>query len=877
MKKLLLLLLPLAAMLTAAAQTSLRGTVKDGNNPVANVSVQVKNSTTGTTTNERGEFSIAVPSLPTALVISAVGFTTQEIAVTSGAPLDISLTGMQRLLEPLVVGGVYGTIPQRITELPVSAEHFGLRETRNNPSSDYYNLLTFAKGVDVTTSSLTFKTYSTRGFNYSGSARVNQLTDGMDNQTPGLNFPIGNFAGLTELDVASIEVLPGASSALYGPGGMNGTILINSKNPFQYQGLSVLVKQGVTNVDKTQRPDMEPYHDVALRYAKAFNRFAFKIGAQYLKATDWLAGDESNYSRLGDVGKVIPGNRNTDPNYDGVNVYGDETSVNIRPFMAAVLPAGHPLLEDLPVSRTGYHERDVIDPITKNIKLSGALHYKLFTNTEAQAMGYWGTGNTVYTGNNRYALKDIKIGQYKLEIRNPNWFLRGYTTQENAGEAYSATAAMQVMNELWKPSFNPANVAGSWYPQFTGAYLQARGAGLDKTKALIAAREFADGGRPQPGSPEFTQLFDKARSIPLPQGGLFKEKSQLWMTEAQYNFSHLLPAVDIVAGANWKKFVLNSAGTIFIDTLDPIHINEWGAYAQATKKIGNHLTLSFAGRYDKNGDFKGRFTPRATALVNIANGQNLRFSYQTAYRFPTSTQRYIRLDVGSYTILGGLPWVMEFMQGPVLEIDGTTPKPYVYKALKPESMRSFEAGYKGLINGKLLVDVYGYYGKYTDFLGRNVLLDAKGEIYSTVVNSTTEVNTYGAGAGIDYRMPKNFYLTLNGYHDVLDDVPAGFQAFFNTPKYRATAGFGNSGLGKAAQFGFSVMARWQDAFFSEGELANGPVDAFTTLDAMISYKLPKLKSTIKLGGTNILNHYYKNAYANPEIGGLYYVSIGYGL
>jgi outer membrane receptor protein involved in Fe transport len=879
MKKFTLLLIPLCAILSATAQTQVKGTITEGANasPVAKASVQVKNTTMGTTTNEKGEFVITVSSLPATLVITAVGFAGQEIAVTSAAPVAVALASTQRMLEPFVVGGTYGGIPRRITELPVSVEYVGLRELRNNPSPDYYSLLSFAKGVDVTTSSLTFKTYSTRGFNYSGSARVNQLTDGMDNQTPGLNFPIGNFAGLTELDVASITVLPGASSALYGPGGMNGTILINSKNPFQYQGLSVLVKQGVTNVDRTQRPGREPYHDIALRYAKAFNRFAFKLGAQYMKATDWLAGDESNYSRLGDAGKVIPGNRATDPNYDGVNVYGDETSVNIRPFLDAFLPDGHPLIENMNVSRTGYHERDVIDPATKNIKLSGALHYKLTTNTEAQLMGYWGTGNTVYTGNNRYALKDIRIGQYKLEIRHPAWFLRGYTTQENAGEAYSATAAMQVFNEMWKPSYNPANPATSWYPQFTGAYLQARSAGLDKSAALQAARQFADQGRPEAGSPEFIQLFDKARSIPLPQGGLFKEKSQLWMTEGQYNFGHLLPAVEIVAGGSWKRFVLNSAGTVFIDTLDPIHINEWGAYAQATKKLGSRVTLSFAGRYDKNQDFKGRFTPRATALVSIANGQNLRFSYQTAYRFPTSTQRYVRLNVGSYTIMGGLPWVMDFMQGPVIELDGTTPKPYAYKPLKPESMRSFEAGYKGLIKGKLLIDVYGYYGTYTDFLGRNVLLDAGGKIYSTVVNSTTAVDTYGGGIGLDYRLPNNFSVMLNGYHDVLTNVPSGFQAFFNTPKYRATAGFGNTGLGKKGLLGFNIMARWQDAFSSEGELANGPVDAFTTLDAMISYKLPKVKSIIKLGGTNILNHYYKNAYANPEIGGLYYVSFGYGL
>lgn len=876
MKK-FLFLLPLFAALGMAAQTTLKGTVTEGANtvPVVNATIQVKAAASGTRANEKGEFSIVVPVLPVTLVISAVGFDTQELYVTADAPLSVSLAGTAAYLEPVVVGVAYG-LPRRLTQSPVSIEAFGLRELRANPSSDYYSLLTFVKGVDVTTSSLTFKTYSTRGFNYSGSARVNQLTDGMDNQTPGLNFPVGNFAGLTELDVASMEVLPGASSALYGPGGMNGTILINSKSPFQYQGLSFLVKQGVTNVDRTQRPDARPYYDVSFRYAKAINRFAFKLGAQWMKATDWLAGDESNYARLGDAGKVIPGNRATDPNYDGVNVYGDETSVNIKPFLQAF--SGGLVNEDINVSRTGYHERDVIDPDTKNIKLSGALHYKLSANTEAQLMGYWATGNTVYTGNNRYALKGIKIGQYKLEVKNPNWFVRSYTTQEDAGEAYSATAAMQVLNELWKPSYNPADPAASWFPQFAGAYLQARGAGADKATALQLARQFADGERPLPGSAEFQQLFDKARSIPLPKGGLFQEQSQLWMTEAQYNFAHLLPAVEIVVGGNWKRFILNSRGTIFIDTLNPIGINEWGAYAQATKKLNRLVTLSFSGRYDKNADFKGRFTPRATALVNLAKDQNLRFSFQTAYRFPTSTQRYIRLDVGSYTILGGLPWIMDYMHAPLFDVSGGTPKPYVYKELKPESMRSFEAGYKGLIGRKLLLDAYAYFGKYSDFLGRNVLMEAAtGRIYSTVGNSATEVNTHGAGLGFDYRLPKNYSLTLNAYHDVLTNVPTGFLAYFNTPKYRVTAGFGNAGLGKKGLIGFNILARWQDAFYSEGELANGPVDAFTTVDAMVRYKLPKIKSVVKLGGTNVLNHYYKNAFGNPEIGGLYYISFGYGL
>ena len=767
---------------------------------------------------------------------------------------------------------------------PTSVELIGSKQIVNMPGNDHYALSGYKKGIDLTTSSMTFKTISTRGFNGSGSSRVNQIVEGMDNQAPGLNFFVGNFAGLTELDVDNIEILPGASSALYGPGGMNGTVLINSKDPFAHQGLSVLVKEGVTNIDKSQRPDISSFHDFSLRWAKAFNdKFAFKIGVQYISATDWLANDTSNYSRAGTIGKVITGSRKTDPNYDGVNVYGDETSVDIYPFLAGI--TGDPNQPHINVSRTGYGEKDVIDPKTKNIKLSGALHYRLNDKLEAQLMGYWATGNTVYTGNNRYVLKDIKLGQYKLELKHRDWFLRGYTTQENAGQAYSATVTTQIFNESWKPSYDPSDPGASWYPQYAGAYLQAKMQGADDLTANNIARAYADQDRPAAGSQEFKQIFDQVRKIPIPNGGLFLEKSQLWMTEGQYNFSNKIKFAEIIVGGNWKKYVLNSKGTLFIDTLNPIGINEFGAYAQITKRLfDNKLSLSASGRYDKNEDFKGHFTPRVTALITVAKNQNIRLSYQTAYRFASTQQKYIRLNVGDYMLLGGLPWVMDYMhanESPVFEIgpDGkVSTTPYVYKEFKPENMQSFEIGYKGLIGEKLLVDMYAYAGHYEDFLGRNVLYQpGTNQVYSTVVNSSTKVKTHGFGLGLDYQLPNNFSAFFNAYSDVITDVPSGFQSFFNTPKYRLNIGFANSGLGKSKHFGFNAMLHWQDAFMWDGELANGPVNAFTSVDAQVSYNIPKIKSMIKLGGSNIFNHYYKNAYANPEVGGLYYVSFGYNL
>lgn len=551
-----------------------------------------------------------------------------------------------------------------------------------------------------------------------------------------------------------------------------------------------------------------------------------------------------------------------------------------------LLPPGIiPGTDPINVSRTGYNEIDVIDPETKNIKLSGALHYKIGNNLEAQLMGYWATGNTVYTGNNRYVLKGIKLGQYKLELKHKDWLLRSYTTQEDAGEAYSATVTSQIFNEAWKPSVNMANLNGSWYPQYTNEFVKALlFQGMSMPASHDAARAAADMGRPVPGTPQFKQIFDQVRNIPIPNGGLFLEKSQLWMTEGQYNFSNKIKFVDIIIGANIKKYILDSKGTLFIDTAAPIKINEIGAYSQVTKKLfKDHVTLSVSGRYDKNEDFKGHFTPRATALIKIAKDNNFRFSYQTAYRFPSTQQKYIRLNVGDYILLGGLPWVMDEMKSKtntILELVNGVPAttPYEYKELKPERVRSFEAGYKGLIANRVLIDAYAYFGKYQDFLGRNALLQLpKGQVYSTVVNSSTEVNTNGFGFGVDYQLPANYSAFFNLYSDVISNVPTGFQAFFNTPKYRLNAGIANTGFGKNKHLGFNITLHWQEAFNWDGELANGPLKSFTTADAQMNYKFPKIKSMIKLGGTNILNHYYRNAFGNPMICGLYYVSFAYNI
>jgi outer membrane receptor protein involved in Fe transport len=897
----------LISFLSIAQQVAVKGTVKNANNNenVGAANVEVKGTSKATYTDANGNFSFNVASLPVTLVVSSVGYEAQEVAVGDNTPVIVSLKPSVALGTEIVVSA--SRLPQRILESPVTIERVSTATIRNAPAASFYDIVQNLKGVDLMTSSLTFKTPTTRGFNGSGNTRFTQLMDGMDNQAPGLNFAVGGFVGLTELDVDNMELLPGASSALYGPGGMNGTLLINSKNPFKYQGLSFQVKTGMMHTDKRQRSAVGAYHNWNVRYAKKVSeKFAFKLTSELIKAADWVANDTRNYLRNGTLGKLIPGTRATDPGYDGINVYGDETNIGFAALMngiGASAPFLQPYINTLTaanptgvISRTGYNENEIIDPITLNFKVGGSLNYKLSEKTEAILMGYWGTGSSVYTGSERYSLKNLFMGQYKLEINNKKWYLRAYTTQENSGESYNATVAARLTTEQLSPST-------AWFPLYGQTYLAQRLSGLSDADAHTSARATADAGRVAANTQQFRDAFKNITSRPIGAdpikagGAKFLDKSDLYNVEGQYNLSEITKGfADVLVGGNFKRYVLNSQGTLFADSVDPIGINEYGAYVQATKGfLDNKLKLIVSGRYDKNQNFKGRFTPRATATYKISENGTIRASFQTAYRFPSTQQQWISLDVGSNVrLLGGnddLKTFYKFATNKVYtlaSVQAGAPVQANFEPFKAEAVTSYELGYKGLhANKKLLVDVYGYYGQYQDFIVRTLVAQAKDgnlanignaanrQIFSVPVNSTDKVTSYGWGISLDYRLPKGFNVVANVSSDVLQDVAPGFVSFFNSPKYRANMTLSNGSFGYKKRMGFGVTYRWQDAYFYEGDFANGELPSVQTVDAQVSYRLPAVKSTFKIGANNLLNQYYRSGFANPMIGGLYYASYAY--
>ncbi|WP_188767254.1 carboxypeptidase-like regulatory domain-containing protein [Emticicia aquatilis] len=642
------------------AQTKVSGTVTDANTkePLIGVSVQVKGKVIGTITNSKGEFAFNVSTPPPfSIVISSVGYESQEVSVSgNSASINIALKEQAVLGQEVVVSA--SRVEESVLKSPAAIEKMDIRTIRETASPSFYDALANMKGIDMTTQGLLFKSINMRGFGATGNPRTVQMIDGMDNQAPGLNFPVDNIVGMPELDVENVEVLPGAASALYGPNAINGLVLMNSKSPFLYQGLSATLKAGVMSASNRDVVNT-PMTDFSMRYAKASknNKFAFKVNLAYITAKDWQA---TNYSNL-NLGGVENGTRGAGvkTDYDGMNIYGDEVQANMTTvanglIAAKLLPsAALALVPNVNVSRTGFLEKDMVDYNTKSFKTNLAAHYRINEKVELVGQVNYGYGTTVYTGTGRYSLRNFNLTQAKLELRGDNFTLRAYTTQERSGQSYTAGLAAVAMLNSIKPH-------ATWFGEYVGAFVAARSAGQSEEQAGIAARGVADKGMPTPGTAEYTTLLNKFRDAAIVDGGgAFLDKTNMYHAEGVYNFKNQIKFVDLLVGANVRQYSLRSNGTLFADKKEgrsgTIPINEYGAFAQAAKSLfKDHLKLSASIRYDKSQNFDGFFTPRLSAVASFGQ-QNFRVSYQTGYRIPTTQNQYIDLRTPSGTLIGGQP------------------------------------------------------------------------------------------------------------------------------------------------------------------------------------------------------------------------------
>ncbi len=950
------------------AQTTISGSVKDSKNePIPGANITIVGDAAGTVSDASGDFSLKTSKKPPfSIEISSVGFGKQTVEITSNnQKVNASLTSEDTQLDEIVVSA--SRAPERVRESPVTIERMTIKDIKKSASPTFYDGLENLKEVQMNTSSMSFKSINTRGFATVANNRFLQLVDGMDNSSPLLNFVLGNLIGISEIDVQNVELLPGASSALYGANAFNGILFMNSKSPFTHQGVSAYIKYGQTNQNAAGSND---YYDYGIRVAKAFTpHFAAKANFTFLKATDWYATNYDEYKK-----GVITGQTRADYSYDGLNVYGDEAALNLK-SRQAFGSTGYNILPNDIITRTGYNETDLTENKVRNAKIDFSLHFKPWANTENLKdveiiwQSKFGFGNSVYQGASRYNLNGFFMQQHKLELKGKNFFIRGYTTTEDGGKSYDMTFTALNINRAWKSD-------QAWFQQYGTAYILSTLSGQAPEGAHAIARNYADynlapnpstgvvlppnaalgGGQPRfmPGTPEFKNAFNTVTSNPdVLSGSKLVDNSRIYHSDANYNFRDIIEVAEIQVGGSYRVYELNSFGRIYTDDISPIDYDEYGVYTQVQKKVmQDKLKLTGSVRYDKAKNFDGSFSPRVSVVFSpdAQKNHNIRASFQTGFRNPSTQDQYIGFDIGSRVLLGSAPdnlgrfsevrgdningsgVISAFGQGQLGATTKTltgdeayynsfTEESYLlfdaaYRSgppsglanaatlleranpelVKPENVKAFDLGYRGTMKGFSL-DVNGYYNIYNDFIGgynvvtpyygtavsnpniaSNTSADALANrdfrVYQVYTNTDVEITSLGFGVGVSKKIIRNFELSANYNYAEFDFDQAedpSFEASFNTPKHRAKVSFSNDNLFK--NFGFNISGRWSDEYKWESTFADGMIDAATVIDAQINYIIPCLKSTIKIGATNLGGKEYFQVLGAGAIGQQYFASL----
>ena len=913
------------------AQNTISGSVTDNNGlPLPGANIAIVGESLGTIADSDGKFSLKTTKQPPySIDISSVGFLTQRVSITANnQKVAVKLLEEENKLNEIVVSA--SRTPERVLESPVTIERMGLQEIRNTSSPSFYDGLENLKEVHFNTSSLSFKSINTRGFATVANTRFMQLVDGMDNSSPALNFVLGNLIGLSELDVASVELLPGASSALYGANAFNGILFMNSRSPFTSQGLSAYYKQGITSQDAAGD---NVYRDFGIRAAHAFTpHFAVKANFNYMGGTEWIANDSRS---------MTGGTSHMDnQNYDGLNTYGDEVTTFV-PNVGQV-------------SRTGYREQDLTDNKIESVKADFSVHIKPWANDfEIILQHKLGFGNTIYQGANRYSLKDFYMDQTKIEIKGKNFFVRGYMTTEDAGNSYDMRFAGWNVNRLAKSDVG-------WFTDYATAFqLSSAVMGANATDASAIARNYADNnilptqiqGLPQfangpsgsarfiPGTSEYNAALSSVISNPdLTKGARFQDQSKIYHADANYNFKEMIDVAEIQVGGSVRQYELNSNGTIFTDFDGPITYNEFGVYGQVQKKfMDDRLKFTGSVRYDKSQNFEGQFSPRISFVYSAGaqKNHNFRASFQTGFRNPTTQDQYIGLDLGPFALIGSAPENLnryvetmnvslagqaagepatvtltgnDAYNTPVYSVPSVTrfaqtgnPADLEIASInivKPEQVKAFEVGYKSILENGLSVDMNVYYNIYNDFMstsrvinpyygtvgsdltdpevvkGLEAIKNGDRRVFQVYTNTSETVRSMGFGLGLSKKVYKDFEVGANYSHSQFEfdqEKDPAFIAGFNTPKHRLKASLGNTKLFK--NFGFNVNVRWNSEYLWQASFADGMVPENTVLDAQINYAIPAIKSVLKFGAANLFGKDYIQVIGAGAIGQQLFASL----
>lgn len=465
---------------------------------------------------------------------------------------------------------------EKLMHSPISIEQLKSAEAKAMGSPSIYEALENVKGVQIITPSLGFKVINTRGFANSTNVRFAQLVYGIDNQAPHLGAPIANALGANDLDIDKIEIIPGTAAALYGMNAINGLANIQTKNPFEYQGIAIQQLTGVNHVGNIDRFSPKVYSQFNLRLAKAFNeKLAFKINASTTGGTDWVADDRTDLAPNANASTGLFGADN--PAYDEVNGYGNE-SANRKTLNLNG--------KNYVVARTGYRETDISDYDIKNYKADFGLYFRPKKDHELSLTYKTALINTIYQRSNRFRLDNYTLNQFSADYHTPVFQVKAYATTENTGDSYNMRSLAENMDRGYKSD-------DKWFTDYSTAYKNAVAGGASVADAHRIARTQSDAGRFLPGTETYEQKKNELININNWYiCAALRVKSTLVHGEGLINwdktFVSFFEKIDakLLSGVDYRNYIIVPDGNYFIN---PVHADEnltyqkTGAFTQLTK------------------------------------------------------------------------------------------------------------------------------------------------------------------------------------------------------------------------------------------------------------------------------------------------------
>ena len=918
----LLLIVPFVFLFTQVrAQTFISGHIHDATNrqPLPGVNVIIKNSTIGCATDEKGFFTLNTDrQLPFVIQVSMIGYKAREISIDSNQPGFVFYLEQESFMnEEIVVVAREIEVEEKIFRTVVSMELMDALSIRETPSSSFYEAISNLKGVDVVRQSAQFTTINARGFNSTENIRLVQVVDGMDNMAPGMNFPIGNIAGLNELDVESIEFTAGPAEVKYGGNALNGVLIMKSKDPFKHQGLGLFINPGISDVvpgnDHPFQFFVKPRIETAVRVAKAWNdRFAIKLSASYFAGKDWDADDTTNIRR-GSI-KWEP-----DPGHDAVNKYGDEIISDLSFGSKG---------ERVIVARTGYRDKDLVENDVENYKLNGSLHFQWPGKLRATLLGNYGNATAVYTGDNRISLSGFEIYQGKAEIEGDHFLVRAYSSFQNSGKSYDAKYLAIHLNEFAKPNED-------WFHEYYHAYK-----GSFRMLGVLPnlhheARNFADRNRLLPGTAEFVEAKQKIiNETDYRKGAGIYNHSSLHHLDLIFKEIKVGNTTRLDLGGSYRFYDLNSNGTIFPDTVgNDITIFEIGSFIESeTQLLNNKLTIKAAFRADKNENFPVIVSPRLFTVYNINEHNNIKVSVLSGSRNPGVKEQFINKDLGAARYLGGLKQVLQpydiglnsffledvnvfneavksdmqnnsIMNHPAVLrnlylLEKGIVKPEFINQIKSEKIFSIEGGFKTRINKELFLDFSYFNSFYRDFIGLAKVVkprtspqvdlftaatqinnSSQHDVYFMYVNAIHRVNIHGLAMGYKWMTPLGAIIsgntTLTDIKTHNDDpiIPG-----FNTPGIKTNLSLQNRRLDRMANnpgfrnIGYKVTWRYQNRFLWESAFGDGYLPRISTIDLQFTTHFAHPRSILKFGASNFFNNKFSYSFGGSKVGVVFYAS-----